>query len=406
MTKIQHLHSHTKKNYFYLFLALIIIGLSILRQPMFFLAPRIWAEEGTVYIASILSSGLLHSLIQPHLGYFSLFPNLVTALGLGLFGFNGVAYVTTFLSFLIILMTIFAPLILKSIYWDSKLKIFLIVLFTLILGPEEIWVNSITSQFYFCVFSCFLLLSDTESIKGWRLYYVVLMMLIAALNSVTSIVLLPFYLFNFIKNRNDKLNNLIILILLLGLFIQLISLIHFMSYPDTNRFQIANIKNFPGAFWGHLVRIINKWHLPVRSSIFLLAFFVLYSIRSQIKKYLTPVAIAIYLNLIFTFLSINMLGAPRYAYPVAVLICIFLINSLSINKKVVNLFLQILVAIIFLINLLGFFKIKYNYILPWAGFSTKSLVISSDGKKYLSAFPQGVSIWSINISDADLERYK
>lgn len=406
MIKIRRSVTYVKNNYFYFLLTLIVIGLSILRQPMFFIAPRIWAEEASVYIASILSNGLLHSLIAPHLGYYSLFPNFVIAFGLILFGFNGVAYITTLFSFLIVLMTVFSPLILRSKYWDTKLKIFSIVIFALILGPNEIWLNTITSQFYFCLFSCLLLLSDISSIRGWRLYYVIFMLIIGVLNGITTIVLFPFYLLNFIKDRKNKLNYTLLIILFFGACVQFYSLIYFINHPDINRFDISNINHFPSAFWRTLTSIINQGQLSGRIYIFLATFLVLYSVRSSIKKYLKPIMIAFYLSILFAFLSIDMNGGSRYGYPVAVLVCIFIINALSINNKIIKLFLQFLIALIFLVNLQSFFKIKNAYNASWTRFSTKDIVINSDGKKYMRAFPQPVGNWTVYVTDSDLERYK
>lgn len=113
-----------------------VLLLALLREPLFFLEPRIWAEEGTVHITSIFSSGIWTSLITPHLGYYSLFNNYVTAIGLGLFGLSGVAYVTTLFSLAIILMTVFAPMVLESKYWDTSAQKGVLIFFILLIGSQ------------------------------------------------------------------------------------------------------------------------------------------------------------------------------------------------------------------------------------------------------------------------------
>ena len=103
---------------------LFVLILSYFREPLFFLEPRIWAEEGSTHFQSIFQYGLFGSLFKPHIGYFSFFNNYVSSLGLGIFGLDRVAYVTTYVSFLFIISVVITPFILPSKYWDSRVNKF------------------------------------------------------------------------------------------------------------------------------------------------------------------------------------------------------------------------------------------------------------------------------------------
>lgn len=123
-----------KKSTKIFWIAVSVLALSVCREPLFFLHPRIWAEEGVVHINSVFTNGLWGSLITPHLGYYSLFNNYVVSLGMKLFGLSGVAYVTTWMSFLVILLTVLSPLVLQSKFWNADEKKIILVLFFLMRG--------------------------------------------------------------------------------------------------------------------------------------------------------------------------------------------------------------------------------------------------------------------------------
>ena len=54
--------------------------LIIIREPAYLTDPRIWAEEGSIYIQSYLDNGAVESLLMPHLGYYSFFNNFAIAI--------------------------------------------------------------------------------------------------------------------------------------------------------------------------------------------------------------------------------------------------------------------------------------------------------------------------------------
>ncbi len=398
-----------KTIYIYSLLVLAVLVLSVLREPLFFTAPRIWAEEGTIHVASILSNGIWASLIKPHLGYFSLFNNYVVAFGIGLFGIEKLPYVTTIASFFIILMTAFAPLILSSKYWDTDLKKVLIVSFTIFVGKEEIWLNVINSQFYFCVFSCFLLLSDKNKISGWRFWYVIFMVLNGALTGITTVALLPFYFYGFIKEKHtNTLEHIILYTLFFGALIQILSLFFMTSVGSLNRFDLLNLKNFPIGFYKSLMSY-PKGSSLIKILFFLFIVLALLKSKEKIKTIsFMPLLIAVYISGLFTFLSLGMNGGGRYAFAPSVLVFLFLINTVpQINYNKFKNILLILTIIIFIMSMKTFFDTKGAYDPSWVRYSVSNISFDFDGNGTIKIFPQGKGTnWAISIKKSDLERYK
>ena len=93
-----------------LFFNLLCISLAFFlilsRDIRFLTAPRIWAEEGTVYIQSFLKLPFYESLFSPHLGYYSFFNNYTAGISSALLPLNLVPWGTTLWSLLNALLCI------------------------------------------------------------------------------------------------------------------------------------------------------------------------------------------------------------------------------------------------------------------------------------------------------------
>ncbi|MFM8179863.1 MAG: hypothetical protein ACKOAG_11875, partial [Candidatus Kapaibacterium sp.] len=191
-----------------------VIAVSILRDPRFVLEPRLWAEEGTVYLHAAIQSEDLSDLLRPHLGYYSLIPNLMTHAGLTMSGLSGVAVWTTWSSFVLMIACVTAPLFLPGRFWDTRMKRTAIILFALVAGSAEIWLNTINIQHYLCVFTGFLFLSDITKASRRIRAYAMIMTAVAAFTGVPSMLLLPAVVIRMrTSSRHDRL-----WMLTLGLF--------------------------------------------------------------------------------------------------------------------------------------------------------------------------------------------
>lgn len=310
------------------------MALVVLREPAYLLAPRVWAEEGGIYAQAWLDAGgALAALFKPHLGYYSLVPTLAVQLGMGLGGLEYLPYVTTGVAALMMAACLAAPFVLPGHLWREPWKPYALLFFALILSPGEIWLNSITSQFYLGLFGVYLLLCDQAELRGWRVLYASAMLLVAVLTGVTATVLLPFFALQAWRARHRGAKAwLWCAILLAGLVLQGVAhLADPGSDPGANRFSLANLGNFPRGFGYVMVFPVNAqwsggWIKEVvqgAAGVALLLFWWA-AVRQggQVRRLLL---LAVYLAAVFTALSIGMGGGPRYAYPVAMALLLLMV---------------------------------------------------------------------------------
>ena len=132
----------------------------LLRHPPLVTQPRLWAEEGTVYLQAALDHGWF-ALSEPHLGYFALYPNVATfTASLGpLAWVPAVTLVWSLLGHLapaIVAVTSRVEAIQKA--WPI---ILLALLFVPAGGDGEVWLNTVNSQVFFTV-GAFMLMMEEE----------------------------------------------------------------------------------------------------------------------------------------------------------------------------------------------------------------------------------------------------
>jgi len=365
-----------------------VLVLSYLREPLFFLQPRIWAEEGTVHIQAALNNGILSSLIQPHLGYYSFFNNYVVGLGIAIFGLEKIAYVTTIFSAVVILATLFAPLVLTSSYWRSNTKKGLIIFFALLVGSGEIWVNTVNTQFYFGLFTCFLLFSETVKLSGWRYVYVFVMLIQAALTGVTSVIFLPFFLWKyFIQEKKSDVDLKIVAVLSLGLIVQLGSLFYLKMDGELGRFSLTNLPNFPFGTLSNLTAFIPNTADNTKILLLVVLLFTGFYQRMKISL-ISPIIVAVYASTVFAFLALEMRGAERYGYIPSVLVFVFLLSLLPSKHKLLDLMLISIIGAVLLLSLSKFFKTDHFYNHAWVPYDVERAYRQGSGMLYIKIFPQ------------------
>lgn len=408
------------------FTILIFCILVIFREPAYFIHPRILAEEGTVYLQSYLDSGPWISFFSPHLGYYSLFDNFAVNASLWMLGLVYVAAGTTALSLIVMCLVLFSPCLLPSRYWDTELKKTTIVLLSLVIGSDAIWLNTINAQFYLCLFSVYVLISETILLRKITALYCSVMLFIAALTGVTSIILLPFFAlkltsgFRFRTFRESKIDWIFLLILLFGSLIQITAFYISLKYENINRFDAGNfvhlahgfgysilssmvITNADGVIWNIiggvcLVNILYLYYRVIKDS--------------PETRYL--MTLIIYISFTFAVLSKDMSGGARYAYPVSVLVIILLVNQAapSIFKQGpmegktsskapylnrIALFTLIAIATIKIPN---FFYTGHLYDPSWDSYYSQARLAISGKQDYIRVFPQGLGQdWRISLSN-------
>lgn len=75
---------------------LIILPLLFIKSWKFLLEPRLWAEEGSIYLKSVLDNGL-ESVFKAQQGYYSVIPNVVIYFS-SLFDAEFIPYFTVYFS--------------------------------------------------------------------------------------------------------------------------------------------------------------------------------------------------------------------------------------------------------------------------------------------------------------------
>jgi hypothetical protein len=385
-----------------------VIALSILRQPLFFTSPRIWAEEGSVHIESVLNYGVLKSLFLPHLGYYSFFNNYVVGLGLLFFGIERIPYVTTLLSFLVILLVILAPLIIPGKLWNVPWKKVLLVFFSLTIGSAEIWVNTINSQFYFCLFSILLLLGNTNEVRGWKNFYVIFMMVNGALTGITTIVLLPFFLWKALKNKDrNKLDSAVLFLLLFGGCVQGAALAYLSFCEPLGRIDMRHISNLGIGVFRNISEFIPEMNPVLRRLVIVTTASLCVLGARKNCNYLKVIFVSFYLSFIFGFLSLEMSGGSRYGYAPAVLIFLFLLNGYASTRKILKSAFGVLIAILLVFSIREFFRTTGFYNPKWARYSLKNAYRNSYGELELKIFPQWENTnWVIRLPIGKYERFQ
>ena len=389
-----------------LFFNLLCISLAFFlilsRDIRFLTAPRIWAEEGTVYIQSFLKLPFYESLFSPHLGYYSFFNNYTAGISSALLPLNLVPWGTTLWSLLNALLCILAPLYLRSQYWDTKSKIILLIVFSIIVANCEIWLNSINLQFYFCLFTAYLVLSHEEKkMSRSSLLLIFWLSINAAFTGITSIILMPFLLVRFCKRSVQFKTNLTILsIYFFGALVQTLVLFNLYFSDHLSRFSISNLPNLLIGFFDTTLTFLDA-SSPIVKSCFLILIFISLILNPKLfKKFLLPLSIGLYLSLVFTFLSLNMTGGARYGYAPAVL---FLLISLNLIDNLQAYFKWGILAsliVIFLFMLKNYFDTTSCYNSSWIPFSSHRIFQDSKGGQFLVAFPQREGlVWRIYLPE-------
>jgi hypothetical protein len=172
-----------------------------IRAPLFFHEPRLWAEEGSVYLLSAMTSPWQQALLAPHLGYYALFANSASLIAWYVGGLLHAPAITTWLAFLVQLLPCSIILWGNSELWEHSPWQRLFALLTcLMLGYSEVWLNTINSQIFFALSTALILSLKTPDrpITRWGLGVGLIFM---GLSSPLPGFLTPLYWFRWFRQR-------------------------------------------------------------------------------------------------------------------------------------------------------------------------------------------------------------
>ena len=338
---------------------ILFVFLVIFRHFEFFINPRFWAEEGSVYFIDAYENGI-SSIFHPHLGYFSFIPNVATYLAT-LVSLEYAPLVTTTIAFFIQIIPFFIIFISNNFLTNTALKKLLISSIVLFVSDTgEIWLNTITSQFHFVVISFLIFLDslDKKNLSKYKLALYSILVLFGGLSGVPTNVLAPIFLFGYFFNKNKYLL-LFFFILLLTTSLQLLSL--YISANDiNNRFNGNSILKYLETLYriifGTLQYPFLQTILPSFGSVLIVP--LVYLVYKSVKKdkfVCFFFCVSFYLTFIFVITSLNMSGGSRYFYAPNVIFVLGLFYIL-ISKKF-ELTIRMLASLyVFISILVGLFK--------------------------------------------------
>jgi hypothetical protein len=189
-----------------LLLLIAVAVLIVVREPGLLIHPRLWAEEGSLYLATSLTLPWWKALLAVHKGYFSLLPNLATLLAARVFPLAWAPWVTTLFAFLLQLVPVAIVGFSPSKFWPTNLQRMLVVVALLFSwNSGEVWLNTINAQFWWLSICFLILLTDQQmtSRRRHRLFCVALFL--CGLNGVVSAFLLPLFIARAIVERNPRI---------------------------------------------------------------------------------------------------------------------------------------------------------------------------------------------------------
>jgi hypothetical protein len=189
-----------------LVLLLAATALIVVRAPVLLAHPRLWAEEGSLYLATSLTLPWWKALFALQKGYFSLLPNLATLLAARVFPLAWAAWVTTLFAFLLQLVPVAIVGFSPSKFWPTNLQRMLVIGALLCSwNSGEVWLNTINGQFW-CLAICFLVLLTDQQATSRRQYVLFcLALFLCGLNGVVSAFLLPLFAVRALVERNRRI---------------------------------------------------------------------------------------------------------------------------------------------------------------------------------------------------------
>ena len=408
----------------YVQLLLISLSLIYFRDSRFITNPRLWAEEGPVYLLHAIKNGLWgifypnvdQSASIDYINYYSFLPNFATYLGVKFFPLEYLAHVTTYISAFFQLFTVFIIFRSAKSFICNKYLCMAVAFSPIIFSSAETWLNSINIQFWFTTGILFIL--SSKNISKIDIVYSG----ISFFTSVGSLFFLPFFLLRLIKDKFHKSSIFILSILgTSGLIFQSIALLS--SGGINSRLKFDLLKNLPRGLGSTLIpRFVyisdplgpySSENLYKSSTILIFSFFIallIYSIfvclqNLRNKEFRMRILIPIVSYwFLATFTSLNMGGGERYGLPVYsgsfFIIIIASENTSNILKKRFILFSSMFLLIM---RLFVFFETEKFYGSDWLNWKNQVIEMENKKDKNIKVFPQWdeSSVWQV-----DLEVYR
>ena len=363
-----------KKIIFLIFLIL----LSIYKSQYIFFNGRFIAEEGSFWFRNAFLYGNLEGLTQVFVGsgYFNLWPNIASVFA-NLVPIEFAPLMTVYFAFVVKLYLFLYILFQKSSFLETDYQKYIAALIVLVSPPmvAEIWLNTLASQVYFTIISTLILFQINDESFFSKFSPVVLF--IASLSTVTTCLLTPFFLKNFLKKK-DKINFYNFFVIFMGSLVQIsiytYTLINNLQWGGANERYILSLSKlinyiynviFKSFFGTEITKILyfssieNIYVLIILIAIFIILFFLLvksFKILSKDKVFLILLTIFILQSLLAIYAGKDNHVQGRFA-AIPGIMCIYLaLRIISIK----NSFKFVASILIFISISAGFYEFKHN----------------------------------------------
>jgi hypothetical protein len=355
-----------------------------IRGPQFLEKPRIWAEEGSVYLLNALENQPLASFLTPHLGYYSLFNKIAIFFSVAAFPLKYAAMVTT--AFSVALQVWTCLIIYSSVGRLAKNKIhrYFLAFLPILFATPETWLNTINGQFWLATGVYFIL--NSESLAKSQILYLSL----AFMTGVSSLFFLPYFM---LRTAIEKTRALITISAIgaAAAMIQFSSLFH-TQVGGAGRFKLEYLANAPFGF----LKTITPFHKPLPSLIFaifiVIAVFVhattLLKFKDKIGIVYTIVSLLTY-TLLSVLASVSMIGGGRYGMPVYCGLVAIALSNLWLAKRLRNSKLYLVCMVILVASeVLTFFDLNTVYSENWPNWYQQVQTRRCDQDSEILIFPQ------------------
>jgi hypothetical protein len=323
----------------------------VFRDPVLFLDPRFWAEEGALYFHHALVSPGLKDFFSPALGYYSLLVKIAVYLALFV-PIENAPLITTAISGLVIWSCVILVITSANNFLDGFGVKCAFALMLLFISSGEIWLNTITSQFWLPIGVLFIIIDKSSRsflARLWRYTFVFL----AAMTGVMSFFLLPLVIYLlFLGERASQKHLMRIFILIcLGLILQIVLILNFgfgfeLANVDfqggdrlDNGFSIYKIvKSLLGyyivyPFTGIFIFDVNPVLYYILAVYFLFSIILVFLFKSWSRESLGILFTVVFASLTTIALSVGTAGGLRYAFMVNALVLLLIYSTLNKNEK-------------------------------------------------------------------------
>jgi len=175
------------------FLVVAAAAVMVARSPTYFTAPGFWAEEGLLYFAHAWSHRWWETLLVAPSGYYLLWANVAATIAAGAAPLRLAPLVTTLLAFAVQLAPVALVAFGEAPEWRARAHRVggvAIILFASL--TDEIWLNTINSQFHLSLLAVLLLLEPAVVSARRAVVYAALVAL-CGLTGPVSCFLAPLY---------------------------------------------------------------------------------------------------------------------------------------------------------------------------------------------------------------------